>query len=72
MNPNEYKNFLEKCDKHIGLDKVITVISPGNKDFVMLQEQRRSDHAHLWHRRVSNTFLKKEYFSMIRIVSSHI
>ena len=47
MKPNEDKNLTEKCDKHIGLDTVITVISPGDKDYVMLQEQRRSDHAHL-------------------------
>ena len=44
---NEDKNIGGECDKHIGLDKVITVIGPEDKDFVMLEEQRRSDHAHL-------------------------
>ena len=47
MEENEDKNIAEECDKHIGLDTVITVIGPKDKDFVMLQEQRRSDHAHL-------------------------
>ena len=68
MKQNEDKKLPAKCDKHIGLDTVITVISPGDKDCVMLEEQRRSDHAHLWHHRVSITCTKQEYFSIIRIV----
>ena len=47
MKLNEHKNLTEKCDKHIGLDTVITVMGPEDEHYVMRQEQRRSDHAHL-------------------------